>query len=206
MPRCSPPVGLDPRGVEEERRRRGASLLRHPGLAEASEIGRFAQGSDFQCPIMFNSPQASDARITIVGAHPARLGEFGCSALVLIRVGGQSRLKLRILFRAVFRSAAGAHSSFSHRAYCSGLTLCGGSKRLPAAYPPERNPAPLLTCPWIRARSSAEPPSVIRSCHPCFDTANEPSNPPLEATTKRLAHEDAVVAGLGAASRLFISD
>src|SRR5580693_4777119 len=35
---------------------------------------------------------------------------------------------------------------------------------------------------------------------------NEPSNPPLEATTKRLAHEDAVIAGFGTASRLLIAD
>src|SRR5580700_1857937 len=35
---------------------------------------------------------------------------------------------------------------------------------------------------------------------------NEPSNPPLEATTKLLAHEDAVITGFGTASRLFIAD
>src|ERR1700746_1847992 len=34
----------------------------------------------------------------------------------------------------------------------------------------------------------------------------KPSNPPLEATTKLLAQEDAVIAGFGTASRLFIAD
>ena len=58
----------------------GASLLRHPGLAKAGEIGGFVQGADLRHPELSDGLQTGDARITIVAAQPAGFGEFGGGA------------------------------------------------------------------------------------------------------------------------------
>jgi hypothetical protein len=54
-------------------------LLRHAGPAEAGDIGGFEQGVDLrhQSLVVFDGPQASEARKAVVAAQPAGLGEFG---------------------------------------------------------------------------------------------------------------------------------
>ena len=61
----------------------GPVSFRHASLAQAGEFSGFAQRADLRHAPIFDVPQASEARIPIVGAQPAGLGEFG---------GGSSRL------------------------------------------------------------------------------------------------------------------
>jgi hypothetical protein len=58
-------------------------LLRHSGLAQPGDLGDFEQGADFGCKCLeiFDGPQAGKARIPVIGAQPAGLGEFGRGAL-----------------------------------------------------------------------------------------------------------------------------
>jgi VanZ family protein len=64
---------------------KAAVLLRHAGLAEAGDIGGFEQGVDLrhQSLVIFDGPQASEARKAVVTAQPAGLGEFGGGAFGL---------------------------------------------------------------------------------------------------------------------------
>src|SRR5215469_18271656 len=61
---------------------RRCSFLRHPGLAQAADVGGFEQSADlrYEYPEIFNGPQAGEARIAVVGAQPAGLGNFGGGA------------------------------------------------------------------------------------------------------------------------------
>src|SRR6516164_3814252 len=57
------------------------SLLRHPGLAQAGEMGGFEQGSDFRYSPIADGLQAREARKSIVQRQPPGFGEFGGGAL-----------------------------------------------------------------------------------------------------------------------------
>src|SRR5262252_1876992 len=58
--------------------RGAASLLRHPGLAQAGKKSRFEQGVVLRHPEK-SLPQACDARIRALALQPAGLGQFGGS-------------------------------------------------------------------------------------------------------------------------------
>ena len=64
------------------------SFFRHPGLAQTSEKGSFAQGADLYVPERSQDLQAGDARIAVVEAQPAGFVQLGGSALGLADEGG----------------------------------------------------------------------------------------------------------------------
>jgi hypothetical protein len=47
------------------------SFLRYSGLAQAGRVSGFEQCADLRHPVVSDSPQAGNARITIVAASPA---------------------------------------------------------------------------------------------------------------------------------------
>jgi len=59
------------------------SFLRHPGLAQAGEIGGFMQGTDVRHAEILDGPQPGDTRKTIVADQPSGFGEFGGGAFGL---------------------------------------------------------------------------------------------------------------------------
>src|ERR1700726_3521704 len=63
-----------------KRRRRGASPLRHPGLAQTGEVGSFVQGTDFWHTEIKDSLRVGDAQETTAAAQPPGFSEFGGSA------------------------------------------------------------------------------------------------------------------------------
>src|ERR1700737_1844174 len=66
-----------------------ASLFRHSGFAQTSEIGGFEEGLDlrYHCPVNSKSAQSGEARKTIVAAQPAGFGELGGGAVGLAAEG-----------------------------------------------------------------------------------------------------------------------
>src|SRR5271166_931394 len=87
------------------------SFLRHPGLAQAGEIGGFEQGAYLRHPPISGPTdrsgglEAGDARITAVRSQPSGFGELGRGAFTfaLERIGGGD---LAAAQRASWHSAA----------------------------------------------------------------------------------------------------
>src|ERR1700730_18876654 len=59
-----------------ERPRASASLLWHPGLAQANEISGFEQSTDGRHPEILGGLQVGDAGKATVAAQPSGFGEF----------------------------------------------------------------------------------------------------------------------------------
>ena len=97
------------------------SFLRHPGLAQPGDVGGFEQCADLgcECPEIFNGPQADEARIAVVGAQPAGLGDFGAGMFGIAGkgVGGSEA-------SADVRMCRGALRAFSSQTTASSVRDC----------------------------------------------------------------------------------
>src|ERR1700719_799004 len=100
---------------------------------------------------MFDGPQASDARIAIVGAQPTRVGQFGCSVLAFA-------------LEAIGRSEVGAHLCWPHGGIAG---LFKRADRVFVAFPLEAELTKAISESHLVSAADAGSPDILQNVeHP----------------------------------------